>query len=1018
MYEEFYEKILLARENASQFHRVDLHVHSPDSHDYPSVHDKPGFVAEIPDEEKALARVKTKDLDLIAVTDHNEADYSEFLSAQTGDDFVVLPGIEISVQTSLFPDSTIHVLGIFPRGTSAKEIDKVFPAGCGMPPSGSRAKNDVSKIQLKELISIIKNLNGICIAAHVSSNKGARVMVHEQNVDWLQKNYLRRYLKSLDVSTLTRRETNLLAEIERDLKPLDDSTQNTYLEFLSQQEFDAIQIQAADHEQHYRGSHVEVLGLRPFPCILCSDAHSIADIGCVGHASHIKMSNLSLEGIKKALLDPGTRIRFDSNVPKEKPARILGIAFSGGSFDEQSIGFSDNLTTLIGGRGTGKSALIEAVRYVFGYSVESLPERLRIDIEDRLNFTLGESEVKLLYSTGDDDNPIVIKRRFGDSKPSCYSLAGELIPEIDPLSSQLVRAEVFGWSEIEELSDSPEKQLSLLDRTIEGVGELMIAIQESLEALRSDSNTICALCRDISILLPHIENSDEVRRQLAELQEPALDQAFSSFDKNEAASSAIQSLEKQISDELVDWLSPSGETKDLIDTFDAYWADALEATKQYEWSSAFIAAQKETIESIQAHYDKIMKMVASLEEGIEGKNTELTEERKTIEEDLNKKAEESGQADFKTALSRRQELSQQLSTFESYEKDIADKLEQIKELFSARKARLLPALVEVRRNLFRVREIKAGEITSQLEQLQAASGVSISIEELGNRTLFKNSLGMKGRSGNEGLLKHINSQYMSKDYPGFYSTKFTPQEFVEAILQDFSRASELDIKYIRSCRDSSIVRIVEGSVTIDDGTITELDENGHELFLCNEDEFEYENLNRGEDVWKHLSPHYYDNEIQEYPDHQKMQALLELETLSIDDLPMISLDEKQIGNLSPGQRCSAIIPIILAEGDTPLIIDQPEDNLDNKLVFELVVDILRALKEKRQIIVATHNPNIPVSGDAEQVVVFESPDKHKCNVAKQASIDDPEIVMNIKAIMEGGDEAFEMRMIKYGIRPR
>ena len=170
-----------------------------------------------------------------------------------------------------------------------------------------------------------------------------------------------------------------------------------------------------------------------------------------------------------------------------------------------------------------------------------------------------------------------------------------------------------------------------------------------------------------------------------------------------------------------------------------------------------------------------------------------------------------------------------------------------------------------------------------------------------------------------------------------------------------------------------------------------------------------------EKVWKYLSPWYYDDEINGHCDSQKLKNLLELELSDIEDRPRILLDGKPIEELSPGQRCSALIPIILVEGQNPLVIDQPEDNLDNKLVFDLVVDILRGLKEQRQIIVATHNPNIPVSGDAEQVVVFESPSKEQCCVAEQGSIDDEAIVQHIKTVMEGGDRAFEIRMRKYGL---
>ncbi len=91
-------------------------------------------------------------------------------------------------------------------------------------------------------------------------------------------------------------------------------------------------------------------------------------------------------------------------------------------------------------------------------------------------------------------------------------------------------------------------------------------------------------------------------------------------------------------------------------------------------------------------------------------------------------------------------------------------------------------------------------------------------------------------------------------------------------------------------------------------------------------------------------------------------------------------------------------------------------NLDNKLVFGLVVDIVRALKERRQIIVATHNPNIPVSGDAEQIVVFQATTQARCDGVVQGSIDCEDIIEEVKAIMEGSEEAFRIRAEKYGYR--
>jgi ABC-type Mn2+/Zn2+ transport system ATPase subunit len=109
-----------------------------------------------------------------------------------------------------------------------------------------------------------------------------------------------------------------------------------------------------------------------------------------------------------------------------------------------------------------------------------------------------------------------------------------------------------------------------------------------------------------------------------------------------------------------------------------------------------------------------------------------------------------------------------------------------------------------------------------------------------------------------------------------------------------------------------------------------------------------------------------------------------------------------------------MLPLIALAEDAPLIIDQPEDNLDNRLIGNVLVDILAALKEKRQILVATHNPNIVVSGDAEQVIVLEATSDAHGECVLSGSIDKPEVIEAVVEIMEGGKEAFLARRRRYG----
>ena len=105
------------------------------------------------------------------------------------------------------------------------------------------------------------------------------------------------------------------------------------------------------------------------------------------------------------------------------------------------------------------------------------------------------------------------------------------------------------------------------------------------------------------------------------------------------------------------------------------------------------------------------------------------------------------------------------------------------------------------------------------------------------------------------------------------------------------------------------------------------------------------------------------------------------------------------------------MPILLFEADRPLLVDQPEDNLDNAYVYDTIVKSLREVKLSRQLIFVTHNPNIPVLGEAERVFVFASDGRHG-TVSHRGTVED--VKGQIEHLLEGGAEAFKLRMVKYG----
>jgi energy-coupling factor transporter ATP-binding protein EcfA2 len=145
---------------------------------------------------------------------------------------------------------------------------------------------------------------------------------------------------------------------------------------------------------------------------------------------------------------------------------------------------------------------------------------------------------------------------------------------------------------------------------------------------------------------------------------------------------------------------------------------------------------------------------------------------------------------------------------------------------------------------------------------------------------------------------------------------------------------------------------------------------------------------------------------------------LRLETIAIEDRIGIELNVSSAGkpnfkdasDLSRGQKCTALLPILLARRDSPLIIDQPEDNLDNHFIYETVVNAVQRLKRRRQMIFITHNANIPVLAEADLVLVMNS-DGRVGAVEKSGTVD--ECREHIIDLLEGGRHAFELRSKRY-----
>ena len=153
-----------------------------------------------------------------------------------------------------------------------------------------------------------------------------------------------------------------------------------------------------------------------------------------------------------------------------------------------------------------------------------------------------------------------------------------------------------------------------------------------------------------------------------------------------------------------------------------------------------------------------------------------------------------------------------------------------------------------------------------------------------------------------------------------------------------------------------------------------------------------------------------------------------LERVALFDLPKLQVTKqvddgeggmryvtRDFSKLSLGQQQSILLALMLSsDSDKPLIIDQPEDNLDGEFIYSTLVPVLRRAKERRQVIIVTHNPNVAVLGDAELIVVMKA-NNDRGEIVRRGSIDNPETRDAACAILEGAKEAFTRRARMYGI---
>lgn len=238
-------------------------------------------------------------------------------------------------------------------------------------------------------------------------------------------------------------------------------------------------------------------------------------------------------------------------------------------------------------------------------------------------------------------------------------------------------------------------------------------------------------------------------------------------------------------------------------------------------------------------------------------------------------------------------------------------------------------------------------------------------------------------------------------------------EFIDGVIGQGSNV-KFEIKRNRS--RNSFVQTLKTLINKDIGTIDEnineladmfFENNGKELFR-----------KRIQEIREGIDKSSYSSKLrtaicEATPEtYARMISFLPEDDLKVSYKPENSSKYIPLSNASAGQKTTAILTFLLAYGELPLLLDQPEDDLDNKLVYDLIVSRLKTAKSKRQIIVVTHNANIPVNADAEYIVSMNS-ETDEISTKFEGTMDDENIRKEICDVMEGTKFAFEMRAKKY-----
>lgn len=851
----------------ARFIKADLHTHTPGSYDYPKTEGED----ESPEDVSAsdiVERYEELGFELITVTDHNTCNYYEVMAeAAEGSNLTVLPGVEITTGQS--GAHQIHMTAIF-SPENADEIDFLLEA------IGARGDPEtvIADKTIPGICEEVRDRGGIPILAHIDEAAGA----HEE---------------------------------------LDDRQNPTRREVFNQDNVAALEIVNPETADEFP----------EFTHINCSDAHNLDEIG--RGATYFKMSEPSFDGLRTALSDADSRVRLDQS--SKSHITIEGMKVDNGFLENRRLAFNRNLNCLIGGKGTGKSTVIENIRYAL--DDKPGPQPINTEFEVLMEKNLGPDGSVELIVTANNDEEYRITREY-DEDPHIEQLSGdstedptEITFPVSQFRKEFFDVEIYSQQELLAIARDVEDQLRLLDSYFD--------VEEPKEARNSIKQEIRNLTRDIASKKEEVEEfqlknhrRESIEQQVEVMREKGVDEYYEGGDEWERERAQISRIMTEVEN-----LKSEIDELDLVGDIDEI---AVEDGPNEELLEEANEIVEKLVENVENHQTEISEDVQAAVKSINEKKQEWDKRNATREEEhaeLANEIEEDIGVDVEEYHGL-QEMLEGLRGVEDALENASNELDELKE----QKEDLFDALREAREKLTEKREEGVERLNEVLED------VRITLNANGNRTEYI-----------EWVNETLEGSHMRTHNKEQIASKVAPKDLAELVRTE-------DVEELASQ--------------------AEIPESTAEIFI------EYDNL-RG--------------------------RLTDLELLEIKDRPEIELNDRgwrRLDEMSDGQQCTALLSIAMVERDVPLIIDQPEDQLDNEFISSEVVRLIRSIKNDRQVITATHDANIPVLGDAELIVVMEA-NAENGFYSNCGSIDKEDIARATQDKLEGGADAFRRRDEKY-----